>query len=386
MTTDMTTDATTFPRRAPTWLPRPFELLALAAALATLLFLRARGIRLGGSALAYLVDATLHRLPVVVLLGVSLQLLGHLFAWRSPASWLRAVTRPAALLLWGRILGALVLLNFAYWWLKVNVPLLRADLLDRELWRLDQWLHFGVSPAVFAAELLAGTPAAGWIDRWYFLWLTTVVAMQSAVFLSARADRRRNFAFACLALWVAGAWLYVALPAVGPAFAVPEAFREALAGMPHATDIQRRLWANYLEITASRSGVPLPPMKPFLAVAAMPSLHVGAHWLFALWARRRAPRLFVPWAAATALTFFGSLATGWHYAVDGYAGMLLAWGAIRLADRFEPVADAAGSGVAPDAPQGKDGVGDQQAGDQREGDEHHAEGRLDAEHRVPSEQ
>jgi hypothetical protein len=62
------------------WLPRPFELLALAAALSTLLFLRARGIRLGWSAFAYLIDATLHRLPVVVLLGVALQLLVHLFA------------------------------------------------------------------------------------------------------------------------------------------------------------------------------------------------------------------------------------------------------------------------------------------------------------------
>jgi hypothetical protein len=204
--------------------------------------------------------------------------------------------------------------------------------------------------------------------------------------LTARADRRRNFAFACLALWVAGAWIYVAVPAVGPVFAAPEAFREVLAGMPHAADIQGRLWANYLGITASRAGAPLPPMRPFLAVAAMPSLHVGAHWLFALWARRRAPRLFVPWAAATALTFFGSLATGWHYAVDGYAGMLLAWGAIRLADRFEPVAPTAGSGGAPDAPQREDGIGDQQTGHQRERDQHHAEGCLDTEHRVAPEQ
>jgi hypothetical protein len=69
----------------------------------------------------------------------------------------------------------------------------------------------------------------------------------------------------------------------------------------------------------------------------MPSLHVGVHFLFALWARRHAPRLFLPCTLATALTFLGSLTTGWHYALDGYAGMLLAWGAVALADRFEPV-------------------------------------------------
>jgi hypothetical protein len=367
-------------------LPRPFELLALAGGAATLLYLRSRGIRLGWSAFDYLLDAMLYRLPVVLGLGLGLQLIGHLAGRRSPLPWIREIVRPSALWLWVRILAALALLNFGYWWLKVNVPLVRADRFDDRLWSLDQWLHFGVAPAVFAAELVSGTPIAAWIDRWYFLWLTTVAATQSAVFLSLRPDRRRNFTFACLALWFGGAWVYVAIPAVGPVFAAPESFREALAGMPHAASIQGRLWANYLEITAARSGAPLPPMKPFLAVAAMPSLHVGAHWLFALWARRRSPRLFVFWATATALTFLGSLATGWHYAIDGYAGMLLAWGAIRLADRFEPVEEAPGSGAAADPPQGQERVGDEQSGDQREGDEHHPERRLDAEDRVAPEQ
>lgn len=368
------------------WLPRPFELLALTGAAATLLYLRARGIRLGWSAIEYLVDALVYRLPPVVLFGAAIHLVGHLAAWRSPLPWLRVIVRPSALWLWLRLLVALILLNFAYWWIKICVPLLRAEAFDAELWRLDQWLHLGVAPAVFAAELVAGTPVAGWLDGWYFLWLTTVAATQSAVFLSARADRRRNFAFACLVLWIAGAWCYLALPAVGPAFAAPEAFGEALVDMPRAAGIQQRLWANYQEMSAARAGAPLAPLKPFLAVAAFPSLHVGAHWLFALWARRRARRLFPFWAVATALTFFGSLATGWHYAVDGYAGMLLAWGAIRLADRFEPVEEAVDSGAALDAPQREDGVGDQQAGDQREGDQHHPERRLDAEDRVTPEQ
>ena len=368
------------------WLPRPFEWLALVGALATLVFLRASGVSLGWSAFQYLIDSMLYRLPVVVAFGVAIHLIAHLAAWRSPLPWLREIVRPVALLLWLRVLFALALLNFAYWWIKISVPLLRSEVFDSELWWLDQWLHLGVAPAVFAAELVAGTPVAGWLDGWYFLWLTTVAATQSAVFLSARADRRRNFAFACLALWIAGAWAYLALPAVGPAFVAPESFRESLADMPRAAGIQQRLWSNYQEMTAARAGAPLSPLKPFLAVAAFPSLHVGAHWLFALWARRHARRLFPFWATATALTFFGSLATGWHYAVDGYAGMLLAWGAIRLADRFEPVAEAGDSGAAPDAPQRQDGVGDEQAGDQREGDQHHPERRLDAEDRVAPEQ
>ena len=70
---------------------------------------------------------------------------------------------------------------------------------------------------------------------------------------------------------------------------------------------------------------------------------------------RRARRLFLPLALATALTFLGSLATGWHYAVDGYAGMLLAWVAVRIADRVEGAPPPAAPPV--DPAEGGDGGG-----------------------------
>jgi membrane-associated phospholipid phosphatase len=37
------------------------------------------------------------------------------------------------------------------------------------------------------------------------------------------------------------------------------------------------------------------------------------------------------------LTFVGSMLTGWHYAIDGYAGALLAWLCVLLAQRLEQV-------------------------------------------------
>lgn len=86
---------------------------------------------------------------------------------------------------------------------------------------------------------------------------------------------------------------------------------------------------------AGRTGQ-LYQFNPVMGVAAMPSLHVGAHFLFFLWARRYERRLALLLALATGLTLFASVLTGWHYAVDGYAGMLLAWICYRLALRFEP--------------------------------------------------
>ena len=84
--------------------------------------------------------------------------------------------------------------------------------------------------------------------------------------------------------------------------------------------------------------------NPTRGIAAMPSLHVGVHFFFFLWARRRARPLAMPFALATALTFAGSLLTGWHYAVDGYVGMLLAWLCYRIGrwrEGEDPVEDPA---------------------------------------------
>ena len=78
--------------------------------------------------------------------------------------------------------------------------------------------------------------------------------------------------------------------------------------------------------------------------AAMPSLHVGLHFFFFLWSRRRARPLVVFFALATVLTFMGSILTGWHYAVDGYVGMLLAWICYRIGrwrDENDPAVDPA---------------------------------------------
>jgi len=110
----------------------------------------------------------------------------------------------------------------------------------------------------------------------------------------------------------------------------------ALAGAARA-DLRLHLAQGFpAELVAGREGA-VYQVRPFLAVAALPSLHVGAHALFFFWFRRHQPRLAPLFALATGLTFLGSLATGWHYAVDGYAGILLAWGAVRLAGRLEPL-------------------------------------------------
>lgn len=359
---------------------RPFELVTYGLVLAIVLFLRWRGIRLDWRTVDYMADAMLYRFPGVLAMGVVLHLAWHLVRWRSPLGWLRDAVRPPQLLLLARVWLAAMAMTYAYSWLKVSVPLLTHTLHDAALWRLDRTLHFGISPSIFAVELFVGA-SPPWIDFWYALWITTVLAVQSVIFLSIDPAKRRNFALACTLLWLAGATLYATIPAVGPKFFTPDLFAALEARMPYVSGMSARLWASYASIVAGRDAGTVYQLQPFLAVAAMPSLHVGAHWMFAVWAKRHARRWFLPFALATAATFAGSLLTGWHYAVDGYAGMLLAWFAVRAADLAEP----AGRGrLSP--PSRDERVGEQQPGDERDRDQEHAKGRLDARHDVPLEQ
>lgn len=58
---------------------------------------------------------------------------------------------------------------------------------------------------------------------------------------------------------------------------------------------------------------------------------MASHVLFACWARREEKR---GWPALALFTFVGSVRTGWHYALDGYVGALLALLAVAIAIRI----------------------------------------------------
>ncbi|MGH7338482.1 MAG: phosphatase PAP2 family protein, partial [Myxococcota bacterium] len=266
---------------------------------------------------------------------------------RSIAAYLAGFFRLASLVAWLRISASFMAVTFAYAWLKVSVPLVNHALWDVELFRLDRWLHFGVSPNELAVELLGDTPLLPALDVWYALWLITIFLAWSWAAAHPELALRRQFVFGCALLSVIGPWLYLAVPALGPCFAQPAVFEDVVDEMPRAAATQRALASNYARMIAGRDGT-LSRFNPYLGVAALPSLHVGAHWFFALWCRRHARRFFPVWAVATALTFVGSLVTGWHYAVDGYAGMLLAWGVFAVTDRLLPLARTTGPDVAAD--------------------------------------
>jgi hypothetical protein len=125
-------------------------------------------------------------------------------------------------------------------------------------------------------------------------------------------------------------WIQIAvlLPAAGPVYFTrvtgqsgpySELMRTVHAVPLTATWIQESLWANYV----------LPSGGLMKGIAAFPSLHVAMPVLYAVSSRTTAAR--VSWWSYAGLIFVGSVVLGWHYAVDGYAAVLLVVGCWWLA-------------------------------------------------------
>jgi hypothetical protein len=249
--------------------------------------------------------------------------------------WQRFVLSPAFFL---EFAVAMIVVNatiMVFVNLKQFIPALNERLYDSPLWRLDAWLHFGVDPAVTATELAARCGVLPWLDRAYLLFYPAQVAVP-LLFLVAKPLRplRGRFFFAFCLLWMTGGLMYVVWPTLGPVYYRASRF-VWLDQAPYAQYLQDLLMKDYVRFRADPSYY---TVKLYQGVAALPSLHVGVLALFAIAAGCWWTLAVVLWLL-TAVTFIGSLALGWHYAIDGYAGVLLAalaWVVARHVIDIEP--------------------------------------------------
>jgi hypothetical protein len=332
------------PAGAPWRCGKALEMVAVASFLGVFGLLRASGLRMDVQTLRYTFVPMVPMLPRALIAGVLLYLTYLLItrrSWQVVRGYARRILSFRWAVGWLRLWLAVMLMSYAYFWLKVAVPLLNRRLWEDLLWRLDVVLHGGVSPAVFMAHVSAGTPLVALLDVWYSWWIPSVFYTMAFFAAWPRRQVGRQFILSCVLLWGLGSWLYLAVPVLGPIYVQPGVWQPLAEELPRAVAGQRALWDNYGKMIAGRETGALHQFNPTRGVAAMPSLHVAGHALFALWSRRIARGLWVPLLIATALTFLGSLVTGWHYAVDGYVGILLAWCCFRAAMLLEPDAERA---------------------------------------------
>ena len=246
---------------------------------------------------------------------------------RSAGLFLHLFFRPASLIEVLRLLAGTAIVSYGYSWLKVFLPRLSSSVMDELLYAADNTIHLGVNPNRFVLALFPSPGLWRFIDVSYGIFVFTVLAGLAWFLSELSLAERRRFASGFALLWLVGSWWYLATPSLGPCYVFPGDYAAVKPHIPMQTNTQELLLRQY---GAVRKGLPGEmALSPAFGIAAMPSLHVAGQAFLALWLRRRHPRAALFAWLVTALTFFGSLVTGWHYAVDGYAGLLLAWLAYR---------------------------------------------------------
>ena len=319
---------------------RPYEILLLADFVAVVLLLRLRA-RLGLDVVRTLLDTRnfIWYAAQFLLGGILLRALlaARRGRWRGVAR-LRAFLKPRSLVDLARLLVAMPLTSYVYSWLKVALPLLRPDVLyDRGLYRLETALHFGVNPGRLLQGLFPYPSLWRVLDHYYGAFILTVMAGLGwfAATLSIR-DRAR-FAAGFALLWVIG----IVDLSRGP---VPRALLRPQGRLHERPRLDAvAVGGDGPPARAVRAGALVPPparrartsRRTSASPRCRPSTSGRRHSSCSSRAGVRGS-LFLLFAFLTALTLFTSVVSGWHYAIDGYAALLLAWVAFEAGSRSVP--------------------------------------------------
>lgn len=228
-----------------------------------------------------------------------------------------------------KVLVLLKLTLLIYCNIKQAIPFINPNIYDSQLLFLDRICHLGINPNTFSVKLLGNGVISGLMDRIYIAWylVNPIVLAYFAII----PDRRMHVRFftCCFAMWIFGGLSAVIIPSLGPIYTNPEWF--AGLNIPFANRLQQLLMKHY-------HAALLHPEKYkifiYEGIAAFPSLHVGIIALFAffIWSVNR--KAGIGMLIYLGLIQIGSVLLGWHYAIDGYFAIGLAWGLYRLSEFY----------------------------------------------------
>jgi len=268
-------------------------------------------------------------LPLVVLVIGILRITHHLDARRGLAYRHMFAPRRTARFFAGSLLMIAVVVLFQSMFASVKTSFSRDGFpYEKALADLDKLIHFGHSPAKYLYSFAKNEWVLRTVEFNYnVLWFVVCFGVLYWVAISPRADRiRLRFVFSFMMVWVVvGNVVAALLPTAGPAFyslvtGDPDRFHKVrdfvgtTAGtFSSAADEQRYLWALHL---AGSDGFGS-------GISAFPSMHVALISLMAMFATEHNRRLGIAVWVYVAFIVASSTYLGWHYAVDGYAAIIL---------------------------------------------------------------
>lgn len=231
-----------------------------------------------------------------------------------------------------RILGGLiatllmagVLISFAQ--LKNLIPVLNPFSWDEYFMNLDKTLHFGVQPYQIVHAIFGWQYVVSFFTGIYNFWLFMMYfVLLGACFMRSDSLIRMQFLVAFLLTWAIGGNLFATIfSSAGPVYYSNLGLGDPYAGLmeilrTHAetspvtvVNTQALLWSIY---TSDR---------PLNMISAFPSMHVASSVLMAVFLSRISRLLGIFARIFAAGIMIGSVLLAWHYAVDGYAGAVIA--------------------------------------------------------------
>jgi hypothetical protein len=245
--------------------------------------------------------------------------------------------------IWGGVIvfALLPLFGWDFGFLKALIPFLHPYDLDPTFAAWDKALHFGRAPWEWLQPVLGFPMATSGLSLVYALWFILLYGVNFwQAFDRRNPTLRMQYLLCTTLLWaVLGNVGGVVFASGGPVYygrlsGLPDPFLPLFQYLDAANgewlnfsrQIQEKLWELYL--INGRDGLIAN------SISAMPSLHLASSFGFYLVARATNRWLGRAFLVFVVLMLLGSVHLGWHYAIDGYAGIagaaLLWWGCGRL--------------------------------------------------------
>jgi hypothetical protein len=187
-------------------------------------------------------------------------------------------------------------------------------------------------------------PLISWRSQWQFDWLNNLYFNAFALMFvcsfivhnfQSRSQFRRVF-LASILVQVIGAVCYLIAPAVGPFIYHQGANAHVTLAQHNLLMIHQALLAggtNWLQLHTSED--------VGAGLAAMPSLHIAASFVFLYYAQKYCRWLTWLYWPCFLWIIFEAMASRWHYGIDLIAGLALAYGSICLAHKWLDAHEAA---------------------------------------------
>lgn len=210
--------------------------------------------------------------------------------------------------------------------LKNLIPEIKPFSWDVSFMELDRILHVGVLPHEYLLAVFGGDYVISFFTGLYNIWLFMMYfVLVVACFLRPDSAFRMQFLIAFIFTWAFGGNLlatmfssagpvYYELLDLGTVYAglMDRLHQHAATGALSVVDTQALLWRIH--------GVP----NGLNGISAFPSMHVASTVLMTFFAFGISRLTGIIAMIFTLSIMIGSVLLAWHYAVDGYAGALIA--------------------------------------------------------------